>query len=167
MKKMQTPAFSFHPGRHRQIAAEKMHDPYQQQEKPGGPALCERCGAVYGDGKWQWTIPVADAALIRCPACRRIHDKRPAGYVSIGGAFLREHHDDIANLIRRTETREKAQHPLKRIMAVNVEDNTLLVETTDAHLARSIGEALEHAYKGDLRFHYNEADHLLWVRWQR
>lgn len=164
---MQTPGFSFHPGRHRQNSDEKMRDPYQSQEKLAGPAFCEACGAVYGEGRWQWAIPVASAALILCPACRRIHDKRPAGYVSVGGAFLHQHHDDIANLIRRVETREKAAHPLKRIMSVNVEDNKLLVETTDAHLARSIGEALERAYKGDLRFHYNEADHLLRVQWER
>lgn len=167
MKKVQTPASIFHPGQHRRIPDEKMHDPYQNREKPAGPALCDSCGAVYRDGRWHWAIPSAGTVLVRCPACSRIHDQRPAAYVSVGGAFLCEHHDDVANLIRRIETREKSEHPLKRIMSIKVEDNTLLIETTDAQLARSIGEALERAYKGELLFHCNQADQLLRVRWQR
>jgi hypothetical protein len=47
------------------------------------------------------------------------------------------------------------------------DDGSVLVTTTDSHLARDIGEALEHAHKGELEFHYNDADNLLRVFWQR
>ena len=42
-----------------------------------------------------------------------------------------------------------------------------MVTTTDIHLARGIGEALEHAYQGELEFHYNEGENLLRVHWAR
>jgi len=48
-----------------------------------------------------------------------------------------------------------AEHPLKRIMAVEEKDGAMLVTTTDIHLARGIGEALHHAYQGELQYHYN------------
>ena len=43
----------------------------------------------------------------------------------------------------------------------------LLVTTTDPHLARRIGEALHHAYKGELDYHYNKEEKLLRVVWRR
>lgn len=167
MKTGHTSGSTFHPGRHRQLYDDAMHDPYLEACKPAGSAVCDGCGAAYREGTWHWEARASDAVITTCPACRRIHDKRPAGYVTVGGRFLTEHHDDLVNLIRRTEAREKAEHPLKRIMAIRVEDNKLLIETTDAHLARGIGEALEHAYKGDLRFHYNKGDQMLRVEWER
>ena len=41
------------------------------------------------------------------------------------------------------------------------------VTTTDAHLARRIGDALRHAYKGALEYRYNRDANLLRVRWSR
>jgi hypothetical protein len=40
-----------------------------------------------------------------------------------------------------------------------------LVTTTDIHLARGIGDALHHAYRGDLEYHYNPEQNLLRVTW--
>ena len=51
-------------------------------------------------------------------------------------------------------------------MAVEEQDDATLVTTTDIHLARRIGEALHHAYHGDLEFHYNPAENLLRVSWK-
>jgi hypothetical protein len=50
-------------------------------------------------------------------------------------------------------------------MNIEPEGGGLLVTTTDAHLARRIGEALRAAYKGRMKFHYNKADNLLRVTW--
>lgn len=167
MKTTQPSLSTYHPGRHLQILDERTHDPYQLQEKLAEPAVCDTCGAAYENGRWQWTIASIDAVQARCPACRRVHDKQPAGYVTIEGAFAREHHDEIVSLIRNLERREKSEHPLQRIMSFAVRDNKLEVETTDIHLARGIGDALEKAYKGDLKFHYSEAEHLLRLHWER
>lgn len=70
-------------------------------------------------------------------------------------------------LVRRIETKEKAEHPLQRIVDVVDEDGGVLVTTTDVHLAHGIGEALRHAYKGELDSHYNPDEKLLRVRWTR
>ncbi|HJV80679.1 BCAM0308 family protein [Noviherbaspirillum sp.] len=167
MHSAQPPLSAFGPGRHLQALDEQHHDPYQNDEKLSGPAVCEKCAAVYESGRWQWALPPADAVAVRCPACRRIADRLAAGYISISGNFAREHQEEIINLIRHAEIREKTEHPMQRIMSFRAEDGRLLIETTDVHLARGIGEALERAYKGDLTFHYNEAAHLLRLHWQR
>jgi hypothetical protein len=40
-------------------------------------------------------------------------------------------------------------------MAIEKTKDGTLVTTTDIHLARGIGDALHHAYRGELEFHYN------------
>jgi hypothetical protein len=102
-----------------------------------------------------------------CPACHRIHDEFPAGYVTVGGSFFKEHHEELLRLARNEEAKAKAEHPLERIMKIEDEDDSILITTTDIHLARGIGEALHHAYQGELEYHYNERENLLRVVWQR
>ena len=63
------------------------------------------------------------------------------------------------------EEHEQAEHPLKRIMDVKDKDGATLVTTTDIHLARGMGEALHHAYQGELEYHYNPEQNLLRVIW--
>lgn len=167
MKSQHTPAVTFHPGRHLEIFDESDNDPYQQHQKLSEPAVCSDCGAVYHQGRWQWTTPPVAASPVRCAACRRIKENFPAGYVAIEGPFAQAHREEIMGLIRHLEQHEKAEHPLQRIMAVEEEGGNLLLTTTDIHLARAIGDALDHAYKGDLAFHYNKDDYLLRVRWHR
>jgi hypothetical protein len=55
---------------------------------------------------------------------------------------------------------------MQRIMAIAA-SGTDAVTTTDAHLARRIGDALHHAYKGELEYRYNKEDNLLRVAWCR
>lgn len=167
MKTTQPPAGTYRPGRHLEILDEPAHDPYLAREKLAEPAVCSDCGAVYHQGRWQWGPPPAAAAPARCPACRRIHESLPAGYVTVEGEFAQSHRDELLNLVRHLEQREKTEHPLKRIMAIDEADGKLLITTTDIHLARQIGEALHHAYQGDLDFHYNKEQYLLRIRWQR
>ena len=167
MKAAQPPPFTFQPGRHLDLPDDTMHDPYHERGKLSETSVCSDCGAVYRQGRWQWVTPPVDALQVRCAACRRIHEKLPAGYVSIEGQFAREHRDELLSRARNLEAREKAEHPLQRIMSIEEQDDKLVIATTDIHLARGIGEALEHAYKGALDFHYNKAEYLLRVRWQR
>ena len=102
-----------------------------------------------------------------CPACRRISDRYPAGYVEIKGPFFEEHRPEILNLVKNTEEREKNDRPLERIMATVAEKEYTLVTTTGIHLARRIGEALSRAYKGNLSFQYADSDAVIRVCWQR
>lgn len=157
----------FKPVRTDQLFKERVHDAYKAQKKLPEPSVCEQCGAVFHAGRWQWAkaSASADAYKTTCPACQRIHDHFPAGYISLQGKFFNEHHDEIMNLVHNEEKRERAEHPLKRIMDIEKEGDKVQVTTTDIHLARSIGNALHHAYQGDLEYHYNQEQNLLRVSW--
>lgn len=167
MKTAQPPLSTFHPGRHLQVLDEKAHDPNQIQEELAEPAVCDICGAAYQHGSWRWTTPSVDAVQARCPACRRTLDKHPAGCITIEGEFARDHQDEIMHLVLSLEGREKADHPLHRIMSHRVEEDKLLVETTDVHFARSIGESLVNAYQGDLEARYSDAEQMLRLHWKQ
>jgi len=144
---------------------ERVHDAYKAKSKLPEPTICPLCSAVFHEGRWQWRQAPADAHREICPACHRIHDHYPAGFVTLRGEFFHTHRDEIMHLVYNQEKRERAEHPLKRIMAVEEKDDTTLVTTTDIHLARGIGEALHHAYQGKLDFHYNPEENLLRVSW--
>lgn len=153
--------------RNDRLIQERRHDAYRSRGKLPEPTRCPDCGATYRDGRWLWGSSEGPAHEERCPACHRIHDKYPAGYVVIAGEFSGTHRDEIVNLIRNVEAREKSQHALARVMACDESAEGLLVTTTDPHLARAIGDALAHAYHGELDYHYNDSDRLLRVHWTR
>jgi len=142
-------------------------DPYGTPAKLPDPTTCPTCGAIYRAGRWTWGAAPAEAQRTPCPACRRIADDYPAGIVTLQGEFARAHLDEIRSLARHVEEREKKEHALKRIMAMRDEDGALVVTTTDAHLARGIGEAIHKAYRGELEYRFSEAENVMRVRWER
>jgi NMD protein affecting ribosome stability and mRNA decay len=148
-------------------AAANDEDPYRRAHKPAEPTLCPTCGAVFEEGRWHWGEAPAEANSENCPACQRIRDDFPAGYVTIKGEFFKDHRDEIVALINAKERSEKAEHPLQRIMAIADVREGLQVTTTDSHLARGIGEALHDAYKGDLKLKYSRDENLLRATWKR
>jgi len=154
-------------GRHDRLIRELEHDPYHSKRKVPEPTVCPECGAVFHHGRWSWDERPAEAHETLCPACHRIHDRVPAGFLTLGGEFLAEHKDEILHLIHNFEKRERAEHPLQRIMGVEEQDEGLVITFTDPHLARGVGEAVEHAYRGELDFKYTEGEYLLRVTWQR
>jgi hypothetical protein len=142
-------------------------DPYEQNAKPAEPTACPQCGAHYRDGRWQWGPPTASARAQLCAACRRINDQQPAGVLTLGGRFAAARKAEIAELARHQEAAEKADHPLNRIMAIDEQDDALVITTTDIHLPRRIGEALKRAYHGDLELAYEEDGYFLRASWRR
>ena len=151
--------------RHDGIFQEQVHDAYKARGKLPEPTVCSQCNAVFQGGRWRWGDIPAVAHRETCPACHRIHDHYPAGFVTLEGPFFLAHQDEIMRLVHNHEQRERAEHPLQRIMAVEEQDGSVLVTTTDIHLARGIGEAVRHAYQGELEFHYNPEECLLRVHW--
>jgi len=164
---MKTDRGSWRPLRRDELRDELVHDAYKSKKKLPEPTRCPDCGAVYRDGRWTWDLAPGDANEELCPACRRIRDRFPAGYVTLEGEFLQAHRDELLQLARNREAKEKAEHPLERIMAIEDVDGNVQITTTDTHLARDIGEAVHAAYKGELEYHYNKEENLLRVHWTR
>lgn len=165
-----THAFSsagFKPVRHDELRQEFEHDAYRLQEKPQEPAVCPDCGAVCHEGRWQWLQRPDHAREIVCPACQRIRDHFPAGFLYIGGEFFGQHRDELIQLLRHHEEKAKGLHALVRIMAIEDTADGILVTTTDIRLARDLGDALHRAYSGELDYHYNDSEKLLRVHWHR
>ena len=131
--------------------------------------LCPDCGAEFRAGRWRW----AKAARRRgakhdtCPACRRIRDRYPAGEITLRGEFARTHRAELLALVHNLEAKEKARHPLKRLMEAREAGDALVITTTDVHLAHGIGAALFHAYRGTLHAPWAEEGDLLRVTWER
>jgi len=166
-RKPAEPSLRWRPLRREQLLQELVHDSYKSKRKLAEPTRCPQCGAVYHGGRWKWGSAPATAHETLCPACHRIRDHFPAGYISLKGEFFEAHRKDILSLVRGCEAREKAEHPLERIMGIEDAKEGTLVTTTDAHLARRIAEALHSAYKGRLLFRYNKEDARLRVFWSR
>lgn len=164
---MKNPRGGFQPISRDRLLQELVHDSYKAGRKLPEPTRCPDCGAVFEKGRWVWGSAPADAHEARCPACQRVHDDFPGGYLALKGPFLQAHRDEILHLMRNHEASEKAEHPLQRIMAVVDSADGVTVTTTDAHLARDIAQALHSAYRGELAFHYNKEDNLLRATWSR
>jgi len=143
------------------------NDAYRPAAKSSRPLLCPRCKATYRRGRWRWGTPAAGAERQLCPACRRIEQGYPAGYIGLSGAFFAAHREEILARIRHCESQEKAAHPLERVMAIEKTRGGARVTTTSVHLARLVGHALEHAFKGDLSQSYSRGDNVLRVLWSR
>jgi NMD protein affecting ribosome stability and mRNA decay len=165
---MKTRFTDFHPVRRDRLLEQDRHDTYKAKHKLPEPTVCPQCGAVFHEGRWQWLAKPEKAHEEMCPACHRAHDDFPAGYVTVSGPYFADHRDELLHLAKNEEAREKAEHPLKRIMKIeDQDDGSVQITTTDIHLARGIGEALHHAYQGELEYHYHEQDNLLRVVWTR
>jgi hypothetical protein len=143
---------------------DRILDPYEAQHKPHEPAACPQCRAVYHQGRWQWGKTPENAAPLLCPACRRIREQLPAGTMTLHHVPARLK-AQVIGLARNEEAAEKAEHPLNRVMAIDEADGDLVVSTTDIHLPRRIGEALKHAYRGELNMHFDDAAYFVRVDW--
>jgi len=158
---------SFRMLRREQLLQELVHDSYKTKGKLPEPTRCPQCGATYHHGRWSWEAAPGGAHEQLCPACHRIRDRYPAGYVTLQGPYLKQHRDEITHMVRNSEGKEKTGHPLERIMAIEDTDAGILVTTTGTHMARDIAERVHEAYKGEVEFHYNKEDQLLRATWTR
>ena len=142
-------------------------DPYQSRGKYQEPSSCTGCGAIFKKGHWCWGVAETGAHKHMCPACQRIHDREPAGIVTISGDFYVQHQSEILNLLHNLEAKEKTQHPLQRIMNITMEDQGITVNLTDFHITKGIVEALQHAYQGDGEIQFADKDGVMRGSWRR
>jgi len=162
------PTNSIHQPRRDKMDAERVSNPYRARGKWKEPTACPDCGAVFQRGRWQWGVAKPSAELHLCPACQRVRDRVAAGQLTMSGPFFAEHRNEIVRLVLNTEARAREQHPLERIIGMQdeAEDRTV-VTFTDSHLTHGVGEALRHAYRGELDSRYTDEDDLLRVSWNR
>jgi hypothetical protein len=167
---MKQSSSGFRPGERLEILDDPVHDPYQARLKPASPTVCRECGALYADGRWQWAPQVPPgAATATCPACQRIRDRQPAGYVTVDAALAGPNGTAIVAQARNLEAREKREHPLQRIMDIETVEQAgkpgaaLRITTTDPHLARGLGEAFEHSLEARADYAFAKGEHLLRV----
>jgi hypothetical protein len=52
-------------------------------------------------------------------------------------------------------------------MQVEEKPDSMVIKTTDIHLPHALGEALRHAYKGDLEIRYSKEAYFIEVKWSR
>lgn len=144
---------------------------------PAEPATCIQCGAVYSDRRWT----LADtpkkvgkhkhyhpADKVLCPACKQQQEGVPCGFVSLDGAFLSAHRDEIERLLYKEMERAAVDNPLARIMNLEADaKGRLIVTTTTEHLAERLGKALEKAFDGEIRFDFSHENKLARVYWKR
>ena len=151
--------------RHDGFQQKVVRDRYKMKRKLPEPTLCPGCGAVFKDGYWQWQeLSVAYEAL--CPACHRQHDNVPAGFIALSGDFVAAHDAIILGVVLNQEEREKVEYPLRRVMDIKKSGCGFMVTTTDVQLARDIGEALHHAFNGELELNYNRQANRLMAHWR-
>ena len=153
--------------RHEESMKPRREDSYRDEAHQGGPATCPRCRASYLRGRWCWAPAPADAERMTCPACHRIEDNFPGGYVTLRGPFFAQHRDEILQLVMARSERAWGEHPLQRIIGMQDVERGVLVTTTDAHLARGIGVALRDAFKGELDLAFSKDENLVRATWAR
>lgn len=154
-------------GRKDRLVKERDHDAYHARAKLSDPTVCTHCGVVYLKGRWVWDHAPEGANKSICPACRRVADKFPAGHIEMKGAFFAEHRKEILNLVQNVEEKEKASHPMERIMGIEEQPDGALVKTTGIHIARGISAALAHAYNGQTNVRYLDGENFVKVSWIR
>jgi len=152
-------------GRRDRLVKDKYHDTYREGKKRSEPSVCSECGAVFAGGRWAWTEVPEGAVKVVCPACQRIMDDYPAGYVELKGDFFEQRREEILNLVNNEEKLEKGEHPMERIMKVMQQADHTLITTTGVHMARRIGESVVRAYQGNLDYTYGDNEKTIRVQW--
>lgn len=151
---------------------------HRARRNPDEPMICEICSAVYSDRRWisrNAILKSADkhpswrpAETTICPACQQQREGVAGGFVYIEGAFLVSHPDEIERLIANEAERAAEDNPLSRVMKTErVDEDLIIVSTTDEHLALRLGHALERAFAGKVRYGFSHENKLVRVRWHR
>ena len=147
---------------------QQRHDVYKHKGKLIEGTVCTTCNVAYSKGRWTWNYEGETIKQIICPACRRIKDGHPAGFIELSGEFFKENNEEIINLVRNIEEQHKEEHPMQRIIRIRKRRNrSTMVETTGVHLARRIGDSISRAYQGEYSFQYADNYNRIRIQWER
>jgi len=87
--------------------------------------------------------------------------------LTLAGKYLDAHRDELLRIVHNVATRESAEHPLHRIMSIEVLDGTIAICTTDVHLPRRFDRALKRAHGGQLSIAFTRDACETRVGWHR
>jgi hypothetical protein len=85
----------------------------------------------------------------------------------LDGPFAAAHAAELIRIARNAAERERADHPMHRIMHIEERDGRIEIATTDIHLPQRIGEAVRRAHDGDLRVRYARDEYSVRAHWHR
>lgn len=149
-------------------------DPYIMDQGLPEPTICTGCQAVYRNKRWYLDVEAFkhlsdDVKVTRqlCPGCRKIEDGYAEGYVTLRGAYLWAHEEEIRNILRNEVTKARAKNPLERIIRMEREGQDLVIETTEEKLAEHLGRALHKSHQGELKVVWTDDHAICRVTWQR
>ncbi|MBL8748020.1 MAG: ATPase [Planctomycetes bacterium] len=152
---MRTPdssrALAFARARH---AARRWVDTYRPIGKLH-PAICTQCGASEWRGRWRWGEAPPDLAPVICPACSRMRDNAPAHMVELSGGLPRWW-SEVRGIVANVERAEVREHPMERVMRIEVGDDRVRIPTTGLHVARRLVAALVRRFRRDVRVRFDE-----------
>ncbi len=163
-------------GTHTRNKVYSENDPYLPSKGKGlaAASICEDCTAVYQNKKWfldaklyKEKKALKDVKWVTCPACKKTKEHVPNGVVTLKGDFLKEHKEEIMNLIHNEDARSKGYNPLKRIMKIEEKKGDIEIFTTSAKLAQRIGAVLFKAYSGAVEYKKHENAKFMRVAWKR
>lgn len=134
-------------------------------------AVCNVCSLIYHHKRWIKSEVLQLHSNERgketlCPACAKIKYSKPGGIVSIKWNNVKEHREELLNLIKNVGERAISINVLDRIIKVKENKNNVEVETTSGVLAQRIGRAIEKAYHGTLCYIWSKKEKLVRVKWQ-
>jgi hypothetical protein len=108
------------------------------------------------------------AQITVCPACKQKRESIPAGFVHLDGTFLADHLVEIKRLLKNEADRAALDNPLGRIMQYDEgQSGRITITTTTEHLAERLGQALEKAFGGKVRYDFSHENKLARVYWRR
>jgi hypothetical protein len=114
------------------------------------PAVCTECKAAHSEGRWRWQAPGAGAVAVTCPACHRARHRIAAHVIELGGA-LPPWWNEVRGMIGNVERAEVSDHPMERVLAIDMRDDRVLVSTTGLHIARRLVAAFLRRFRQQIR----------------
>ena len=136
-----------------------------ERRKPADALVCA-CGLYQRRGIWHvGHPPLGEVRAGTCPACVRVKSGQAAGRVHVP-FHLASALDELVGLIRNCERKERAEHPLERLMEIRRSGTGLLVTTTGPHLARRLAHALARQFHAKPRFRFGPGRDELRVDWE-
>ena len=137
-------------------------------------SYCKKCGVINRQKRW-FMDPIElfklkedpSVATIVCPACQKMQDKVPGGFLTLSGSYLRKHEQVILELIKNTEEKSRNKNPLGRIMEITQEGDVMTLLTTLDKLAEKLGKEIYKAHGGNLEHQWSRDENYVRVNWKR